>query len=107
MEIEVLYNPFFTSSNNLISLWFARWRMDEDFIILNGDDVFDDAVLKGERGAERSVGGAENHADARGVGPGVEPRVGAGGVCRQQGHPCERIDPPKFTPRDVLFEFAS
>jgi L-glutamine-phosphate cytidylyltransferase len=47
MAIEVLYNPFFMTSNNLISLWIARWRMDEDFIILNGDDVFDEQVLPG------------------------------------------------------------
>lgn len=47
MEIEVLYNPFFLTSNNLISLWIARWRMAGDFIILNGDDVFDEGVLPG------------------------------------------------------------
>jgi len=47
MDIEVLYNPFFQSSNNLVSLWFARWVMERDFIILNGDDVVGETVFPG------------------------------------------------------------
>jgi choline kinase len=47
MRIRVTYNPFFNTSNNLISLWLARHEMDGDFVILNGDDVFDSDVLPG------------------------------------------------------------
>jgi choline kinase len=47
MRIRVVFNPFFDVSNNLVSLWFAREEMGEDFIIVNGDDVFDDKVVPG------------------------------------------------------------
>ncbi len=40
MNIEVIYNPFFDISNNLISLWMARQFMDDDIITINGDDIF-------------------------------------------------------------------
>ncbi len=46
LECEFIYNPFFDVSNNLISLWFARHRMDEDFISLNGDDIFHPDVMR-------------------------------------------------------------
>jgi choline kinase len=47
MNIKVLYNPFYATTNNLISLWLAKNEMADDFIILNGDDVFDSDVLPG------------------------------------------------------------
>jgi choline kinase len=42
---ETLINPFFRSSDNLISCWLARGVMSEDFLLLNGDTIFEDAVL--------------------------------------------------------------
>jgi L-glutamine-phosphate cytidylyltransferase len=42
---ETLFNPFFYSSDNLISCWLARGAMTEDFLLLNGDTLFEDAVL--------------------------------------------------------------
>jgi choline kinase len=42
---ETLFNPFFRSSDNLISCWLARGAMSEDFLLLNGDTLFEDAVL--------------------------------------------------------------
>jgi choline kinase len=53
MRIKVIYNPFFDVSNNLVSLWFAREEMNDDFIIVNGDDVFDDKVVPGLLAADR------------------------------------------------------
>ena len=39
-EVKLLYNPFYAVSDNLISLWVARSEMNEDFILLNGDNIF-------------------------------------------------------------------
>lgn len=46
IEFQIIYNPFYDVSNNLISLWQAKHYMDEDFIIINGDDIFKDSVIK-------------------------------------------------------------
>jgi L-glutamine-phosphate cytidylyltransferase len=39
------YNPFFRVTNNLVSLWFGLPSMDEDFVFLNGDDIFHEKVM--------------------------------------------------------------
>jgi len=44
--IHTLYNPFYALADNLISCWTARNEMTEDFILLNGDTVFETAVLE-------------------------------------------------------------
>ncbi len=44
--IYTLYNPFYALADNLISCWTARNEMREDFILLNGDTVFEPAVLE-------------------------------------------------------------
>ena len=45
LHVRLLYNPFFAVADNLVSLWAARADMDEDFLLLNGDNVFHPAVL--------------------------------------------------------------
>ncbi len=45
-NIETVYNPFFETSNNLVSVWMARHHFSEDFITINGDDIFDASVIK-------------------------------------------------------------
>lgn len=45
LACETLINPFYGSSDNLISCWLARGAMTEDFLLLNGDTLFEDAVL--------------------------------------------------------------
>ena len=45
-QITTLYNPFFAVSDNLASCWLARNLMTEDFILLNGDTLFETAVLE-------------------------------------------------------------
>ena len=47
IDIQIIYNPFFDISNNLLSLWQAKHEMESDFIIINGDDIFNDSVLLG------------------------------------------------------------
>lgn len=45
MQIKTLYNPFYQTTNSLVSLWIARSEMDEDIVVMNGDDVFEIDVL--------------------------------------------------------------
>jgi L-glutamine-phosphate cytidylyltransferase len=47
VSARVVYNPFFSSTNNLVSLWMARGEMGEDFTIINGDVVFGQEVMAG------------------------------------------------------------
>ncbi|MCK9337527.1 MAG: phosphocholine cytidylyltransferase family protein [Arcobacteraceae bacterium] len=45
LNISIIYNPFFKSHNNLVSLWTSTCFMDENFIMLNGDNIFKPNVL--------------------------------------------------------------
>lgn len=45
-SISTLFNPFFSLADNLISCWVARTAMMEDFVLLNGDTLFETAVLE-------------------------------------------------------------
>ncbi len=47
VDISICYNPFFATSNNLISAWLAVRETNENFVLVNGDDVFKPAVLGG------------------------------------------------------------
>ena len=44
-RINMLFNPFHRVSDNLASCWMARHVMDEDFILLNGDTLFEPSLL--------------------------------------------------------------
>ena len=44
-RIHIVFNPFYSVSDNLASCWMARHAMDEDFILLNGDTLFEQTVL--------------------------------------------------------------
>lgn len=46
LDVRIVFNPFFDISNNLVSAWMARYEMYEDFILINGDDVFSSSVIK-------------------------------------------------------------
>ena len=45
VRINTLYNPFYQSTNSLVSLWIARSELDEDIVVMNGDDVYEMGVL--------------------------------------------------------------
>ena len=45
-RVRTLYNPFFASTDNLVSCWVARVEMQQDFLLLNGDTLFEAAVLE-------------------------------------------------------------
>jgi choline kinase len=44
--VRTIYNPFFEVADNLASCWLARAEMDRDFLLLNGDTLFEPAVLR-------------------------------------------------------------
>lgn len=44
-QIQVLFNPFYEVADNLASCWIARSIMDSDFLLLNGDTVFESSLL--------------------------------------------------------------
>lgn len=54
LTLRTLFNPFYQVADNLGSVFLARPEMTEDFLILNGDTVFEPALLekvvKGARG---------------------------------------------------------
>ena len=45
LAIRTIYNPFYDVADNLGSCWLARHEMDRDFVILNGDTVFEPEAL--------------------------------------------------------------
>jgi choline kinase len=45
-RIHTLYNPFYASTDNLVSCWVARVEMRQDFLLLNGDTLFEPTVLE-------------------------------------------------------------
>ena len=46
MKINTIYNPFWETTNSLFSLWAARFQLNSDVVLLNGDDVFELEVMK-------------------------------------------------------------
>lgn len=46
LELRTLFNPFYAVADNLGSCWLARAEMNRDFIVLNGDTLFESAVLE-------------------------------------------------------------
>lgn len=46
LVVETLHNPFYAQSDNLATCWLARHCMGEDFLLLNGDTIFEDGVLR-------------------------------------------------------------
>ena len=45
-QIKTLYNPFFDVADNLATVWMVRGEMTGDFVLLNGDTLFEPAVLR-------------------------------------------------------------
>lgn len=46
IKVRTLYNPFFRLSDNLGTCWVARHEMDEPFVLINGDTLFEASVLQ-------------------------------------------------------------
>lgn len=46
LAVRALYNPFFANSDNLATCWVARHEMQEPFVLINGDTLFEPAVIQ-------------------------------------------------------------
>jgi choline kinase len=46
MRVRTVFNPFYKVAENVASCWMARHEMDRDFMLLNGDVVFEQAVAQ-------------------------------------------------------------
>lgn len=46
IHVETVFNPFFDSTENLVTAWLARPEMDAEFLLLNGDTLFEPGVLR-------------------------------------------------------------
>lgn len=45
-RVRTIFNPFFSVADNLGTCWIAREEMHDDFILLNGDTLFQAPVLE-------------------------------------------------------------
>ncbi len=45
-RVRTVYNAAYAVSDNLVSCWVAHEEMQQDFVLLNGDTLFEAAVLK-------------------------------------------------------------
>jgi choline kinase len=55
-KIRTLFNPFWSVSNNLLSLWLARQIIaDSDVMITNGDNIFNPHVFSGLTGQDEGI----------------------------------------------------
>jgi choline kinase len=46
LAVTTQFNPFFAQSDNLATCWLTRHAMLDDFVLLNGDTIFEDRVLQ-------------------------------------------------------------
>jgi choline kinase len=53
-EVIAVDNPFFDLADNLVSCWIARDHMKSDFLLINGDTLFEAGVLQRLLDAERA-----------------------------------------------------
>lgn len=44
-DLSYIYNPFYETSNSLVSLWLARHHLESEFVYLHADVVFDSRIL--------------------------------------------------------------
>ena len=46
LTIQTRYNPFFATTNTAVTCWLAICDMTEDFVLVNGDTLFDSEILR-------------------------------------------------------------
>jgi choline kinase len=46
IAVETMFNPFYASSDNLATCWLTRNAMSEDFLLMNGDTLFESSALE-------------------------------------------------------------
>ena len=45
-RVRTVYNPAYAFTDNLVSCWMARSEIDKDFVLLNGDTLFEANILQ-------------------------------------------------------------
>jgi len=45
LTVQTRYNPFFATTNTAVTCWLAIRDMTEDFVLINGDTLFDAEIL--------------------------------------------------------------
>jgi choline kinase len=46
LTVQTSYNPFFATTNTAVTCWLAIRDMTEDFVLVNGDTLFDAEILR-------------------------------------------------------------
>lgn len=46
IKVQTLHNPMYAHTDNLGTCWEARFEMDEPFVLMNGDTLFEAAILQ-------------------------------------------------------------
>jgi choline kinase len=54
IKVRTLHNPMYAHTDNLGTCWEARSEMDEPFVLMNGDTLFEAAVLQRLLNSEKS-----------------------------------------------------
>ena len=45
-KVDYVFNPFYSITNSLVSLWFAKERMKDGFVYLHSDIIFEASVIE-------------------------------------------------------------
>lgn len=54
-NVRIIHNPFYETSNNVVSLWLANFYFDVPCISINGDDIFRASVIEDLMGAQGDI----------------------------------------------------
>ena len=54
-DIEVVFNPWYDSTNMLTTIWLAKEKIKNGFIVLYGDIVFEDKILENVLGNKNDI----------------------------------------------------
>src|SRR5262245_22471707 len=46
LTVQTRYNPFFATTNTAVTCWLATRDMTEDFVLVNGDKLFEAEILR-------------------------------------------------------------
>ncbi len=63
-QVRTLYNPFYQVADNMGTCWLVRNEMDRDFVLINGDTLFEQEVVETLlKGARHAITLATDHKD--------------------------------------------
>jgi choline kinase len=54
IKVRTLHNPMYAHTDNLGTCWEARFEMDEPFVLMNGDTLFEASILQRLLSSEKS-----------------------------------------------------